>query len=245
MCFNICQLFTVRQNVEEGVSLVDTPLTYVGTNDNAVIHVRPLPNGRYQISDGGNADWFASTAGYDFESNAVSFFISQHSELLDVHVDENGDVYSIANSEEELSLKILRVAQFSVSLHANAVLRQEKINSRFKEELKDAIYSVMNSDDIEERYTVPDSHNVTVDYYLKQKGAHPVYIVAASDKARLLEAELLSVQLKSSNREEKVIAIVESQTKVGRSEYERSSYFVDKSLVFNKTQLPEMLRTMN
>lgn len=40
-------------------------------------------------------------------------------------------------------------------------------------------------------------------------------------------------------------AVIESQSKVGRAEYERSSYFVDKSLVFDKEQLPQMLRTLN
>lgn len=242
---NICQLFKVRPNVEEGVSIVETPLTYIGTNDNAVVHIQPLPKGRFRVDDGGNADWFASTAGYDFENNSVSYFIKQYSDLLDVHVDENGDVYSYAKDENDLSIKILRVAQFSVSLHSKAVLRQEKVNSAFKEELREAILSVMKEDEIKEQYTVPDSHDLVADYLLHRSNSSPIYIIAASDKSRLLEAELLSVQLKSQKRKEKVIAVVESQRKVSQSEYERSSFFLEKSLVFNKELLPDMLQGLN
>lgn len=245
MSINICQLFKVRQNVEAGVSLVETPLTYVGTNDHAVVRVRPLPHGRFQVSDGGSADWFASTAGYDFCGTTVEFFLAQQAELLDVHLNDNGEVYSIVETPSELEYSILRVAQVSVTLHSTAICRPPKTSSAFKAELREAILSVMDDCEIKEHFVVPDSHKVTVDYALSRSGCPDVYIFAASEKSRLLEAELLSVHLKSMQRAEKVIAVVESQTKVGRAEYERSSYFLDKSLVFNKEQLPAMLRAMN
>ena len=91
--------------------LIETPLTYVGTNDNVVIHVKELPNNRYLIDDGGNADWFASTAGYDFKSTSTDFFIKSHESLLGVKINENGEVYTISDGEDAVSLSILRVAQ--------------------------------------------------------------------------------------------------------------------------------------
>ena len=91
----------------------------------------------------------------------------------------------------------------------------------------------------------PTLHNVIVDYKLQRNNSNPVYIIAASEKARLLEAELLGVQLQSQKSSAKIIAVVESQNKVSQTEFERASYFVDKALVFNKTQMPDMLKTIN
>lgn len=142
-------------------------------------------------------------------------------------------------------MQILRVAQCSVSLYSTVVLRPQKVASAFKDELREAIFSVMQKEEVQEKYVVPDSHEITVDYFLSRASFAPIYIVAAADKSRLLEAELLSVQLRSQQRKDRVIAVIESQSKVGRAEYERSSYFVDKSLVFDKEQLPQMLRTLN
>ena len=242
---NICKLFNIRMNVEAGVSLIETPLTYVGTNDNVVIHVKELPNNRYLIDDGGNADWFASTAGYDFKSTSTDFFIKSHESLLGVKINENGEVYTISDGEDAVSLSILRVAQCSASLHSTVVFRQQKSESTFKKDLRDAILSVMDQDEVVERYEVPNSHNVIVDYKLQRNNSNPVYIIAASEKARLLEAELLGVQLQSQKSSAKIIAVVESQNKVSQTEFERASYFVDKALVFNKTQMPDMLKTIN
>lgn len=244
MNINICQLFKVRNNVESGVSLVETPLAYVGTNDHAVIRVRPLPGKRYQISDGGNADWFASTAGFDFEGSAANYFISEQAALFGIQVNDEGEIFSVAQADD-LPVQILRVAQCSVSLYSTVVLRPQKVASAFKDELREAIFSVMQKEEVQEKYVVPDSHEITVDYFLSRASFAPIYIVAAADKSRLLEAELLSVQLRSQQRKDRVIAVIESQSKVGRAEYERSSYFVDKSLVFDKEQLPQMLRTLN
>lgn len=69
--------------------------------------------------------------------------------------------------------------------------------------------------------------------------------IVAVERLHVMDPRQLNVQLRSQQRKDRVIAVIESQSKVGRAEYERSSYFVDKSLVFDKEQLPQMLRTLN
>ena len=55
--------------------------------------------------------------------------------------------FSVAQADD-LPVQILRVAQCSVSLYSTVVLRPQKIASAFKDELREAIFSVMQKEEV-------------------------------------------------------------------------------------------------
>ena len=237
---NICQLFKTSTNVEGGVSLVETPLTFVGSNDNIVVRVRSRPDGKFLVDDGGDTDWFITTSGYDLESNSLAHLISQQAELASVSLSEDNYIYSIA-SEPEVPLAVIRVAQVAATLHSASVFRTPKASNTFRDELREIILSLSDSFEISEQAVVPDTHGQIADYKICRGKTEPIYVVAASDKARILEAELIGLQVRQSGVGS-VLLIAESQSKVGQKEYERASYYVKQAVVFDKDALPDYLR---
>lgn len=241
---DLCSLFSVTKNVEGDVSLVETPLVFPGTDDKVVIRVRPKEQG-FRIDDGGDTEWFTSIAGYDIDSASGRAVCEQNEECFSILLDENGVLYTNIDDSDGLALGVLRLAQASISLFSAVTSRRERIPSQFKDDLRIILKEAVDESlfSLEENVEIPETHGQKADYRLGRKSDSNkiTYIFAASDKARVLEAELAFLQMHQSNVSGSVLLIVENQEKVGKETFERAGYYTSRSVVFNESGLKELI----
>lgn len=68
-------------------------------------------------------------------------------------------------------------------------------------------------------------------------------MVAATNATRLLEAEIIHMQYRLANMSGFVLAIAESQTAVGKRQFERANYYTGKTVTFSEPDLPRLVET--
>jgi hypothetical protein len=236
---SICSLFTVLED-QGGVQRVVTPIELGAGSDAVVVRVRPLGDGAFQVDENGEAALHATMAGGDVESDAVERWLE---DICSTHIMSFKDeVLSVtAYDKKDLALSILRVAQAADQLYALSTSRAARQESDFKNRLSKAIedaaseYHFGYEVDVE----LPIAGNMHADFVINS--SRPMVVIAANSLTRLLEAEVIHMQYKLLNRRELVVAVAESQAAVGKKHFERASYYTDKTVSFDPTNLQLML----
>ncbi len=238
------RLFEIRKTQSPNVELVKTPLEFPGTNDQVVVRVRKSPNG-FLVDDGGDAEWFIETSGFSLEAASVETSKKHLHETLGVEFNDDFVLFQRVEKEALLPMAVIRVAQAAVAFYEVASNRLERKEGRFRNELKEALREVASEDgfEVSEDCAIDELQGQKADYRLTKKALkQPIYVFAASDKARLLEAQLAFLAL---DREVPVIAIAESQEKVGRRNFERAGYFTTKCLAYDKGAMRDLVASLH
>lgn len=237
----ICSLFEVHQDAN-GVQRIITPLEYPGCGDRVVVRVRPDTAG-FKIDENGEAAFLASLVGGDMESRAVQRWIEELQWNSPVSLCKDEVLVARAPDERLVAPYIFRVAEAAQQLHAIATARTERNSGDFKEKLLAAMEDVATKlqvglqNDIE----LPIAGGLIADHVLDLRS--PMIVIAATSPARLLEAEVIHMQYRMDNRPGFVLAVAESQTAVGKKQYERAAYYTDRTVVYNPVDLRRLVET--
>lgn len=229
----ICSLFEVHHD-EGGVQRIVTPLEYVGTNDRVVVRVRPLlGNQGYSIDENGDAAFYASLNGGDVEADVVERWAGELTQLTPVCFSDDETLTAFTNDERLIGPYVFRVAEAAQQLHAIATARVERQSSDFKDRIKEIIQEIAREAKIkyESDVDLPIAGGLKADHVLGD--ATPLIIVAATSSTRLLEAEVIHMQYRAENMPGYILAVAESQAAVGKKQFERASYYTNKTVVFD------------
>ena len=237
----ICSLFEVHPD-DMGVQRVVTPLEYPGSNDRIVVRIRPLANGGgYEIDENGEAALFAALSGADIESEAISRWAEALPSMMPVLFNCDEVITAFAENEQLIAPYIFRVAEAAQQLHAIATSRAERQDSDFKERVRIIVEEIASSLNLNYKSDVvlPIAGGLKADHVLGI--FKPLIIIAATSATRLLEAEVIYMQYRADKKQGYVLAVAESQTAVGKAQYERASYYTNKAVVFNQDALGRLI----
>lgn len=240
---SLSRLFEISLSQDKTVTLVKTPLEFPGTNDNVVVRIRQTRGG-YVIDDGGDTDWFVTTAGSSLDTSSVRVALQQVNESFGIEINDDSVLLQRVEQESALPWAVMRIAQTAASLFSVATCRQERTLSDFKAELKSVLLEAAQESGfaVEENREIEGLPGQLADYSLTKSALKaPVYVFAATDKARLCEAQLAFMSLQNQHSESPVIAIAETQEKVGRRNFERAGYYTTKCLAYDKGAIPDLV----
>lgn len=235
----ICSLFEVHTD-EGGVQRVVTPLEYPGTKDLIVVRVRPVDGG-FVIDENGEAAFYSGLNGGDVESEAVGRWAEDLSSMSPVQFTEDEKISAVANDEHLIAPYIFRVAEAAQQLHAIATARADRQASDFKERIKQIVQELASAANIELKSDVelPIAGGLKADHVLEI--GKPLIIIAATSATRLLEAEVIYMQYRQDNKPGYVLAVAESQSVIGKKQYERAAYYTNKTVIFNQDAFGKLI----
>ncbi|WP_250452618.1 hypothetical protein [Caballeronia sp. ATUFL_M2_KS44] len=236
----ICSLFEVHADTN-GVHRIVTPLEYAGTGDRVVVRVRPENSG-YVIDENGEACLNASMAGGDVESAAVSRWSQELAELSPARLCGDEVIRATTDDQRLIAPYVFRVAEAAQQLYAVATSQADRQSgSDFKEQLTSVLVEIAQELGVRLRSDVelPIAGGWVADHVVDIE--KPLIIIGASSAARLLEAEMIFMQYKVQKMDGYVLAIAESQKAVTKKQFERASYYTDKTVAFDAGNLKGMI----
>jgi hypothetical protein len=133
------------------------------------------------------------------------------------------------------------VAEAAQQLFAIATSRATRQISDFKERVRQVIEEIDTSKNIPWHTDIelPISGGLRADHMLGEDC--PLIIITATSATRLLEAEVIFLQYKAQQKKGYVLAIAEDQEAVGKKQYERAAYFINKTVIFNQEALRPLI----
>lgn len=236
----ICSLFEVIED-EQGIQRVVTPLEFPLSGDRIVVRIRPHENeGQYLLDENGDAAFYASMVGGDTTSDAVARWSEDLRFSSPVTFDED-KISVIASSEEHIAPYIFRVAEAAQQLFALSTSRVIRQASDFKARLAEVFEQAAREFDFiyDTDVELPIAGGMRADFVVKTN--RPLIVIAANSLTRLLEAEIIHMQYQLSKRPGNVVAVAESQTAVGKKQFERANYFTDKTVSFDPSHMRQLL----
>lgn len=238
----ICGLFEVHAD-EAGVQRVVTPLEYPGSGDQVVVRVRPRDNG-YAIDDNGEAVLYAGMAGGDVDSESVGRWAEDLARHSPARLDVADEVIKAYTNDTRLTAPyVFRVAEAAQQLFAIATSRTERQAGDFKQRLAEVMTQTAKGLGVNLRSEVelPIAGGLVADHVIDDE--IPLIVVAATNATRLLEAEIIHMQYRWANMSGFVLAIAESQTAVGKRQFERANYYTGKTVTFSEPDLPRLVES--
>ncbi len=238
---DICSLFDVTETEVDGWCVV-TPMQYSGLNDHVVVHIHPVEQG-WEIHDNGDAVLNANMLGFDTDTDALDRWIEDLKGSSSVSYDAQTERLSaIAGDDRLLAPYVFRVAEAAQQMFSISTQRQERRANNFKEQVSEVVTSVaaMLGRQIAYDHDLPIAGGLKADFVIQ--GSSPLIIIAATSVARLMEAEIIFMQLRHQKEPGFVLAIAESPQSVGRKQFDRANYYTGKTVSFDRNHLAELVK---
>lgn len=236
----ICTLFEVYSDAKGGHRVV-TPLEYPGSGDKIVIRVRPCGNG-FSLDENGEAALYASMAGGDTETENVARWASELENYSPARYSEEDESIRIyTNNQSLIAPYIFRIAEAAQQLFSISTSRTERQASTFKDRVAAVVFETATKLNLAFRsdYDLPIAGGLTADYYIES--AVPLIVIAATSTTRLLEAEVIHMQYRMNKMSGFVLAVTESQSSVGKRQFERANYYTGKTVSFIPHDLEQLI----
>lgn len=237
----ICGLFEVHSE-ENGMQRIVTPLEYPNSGDRIVVRVRPQKDG-FSLDENGEAALYASMAGGDVDIDVVNRWAEELNKTSYARFNPDDETISIFTKHERLiAPSIFRVAEAAQQLYALATSRTERQESDFKERVKSVIIETANELNLPYKgdYSLPIAGGLIADHYLE--GKVPIIVIAATSATRLLEAEVIHMQYQVEKKLGFVLAVAETQSTVGKKQFERANYYTGKTVTFAEHDLQNLIK---
>jgi hypothetical protein len=217
-----------------------TPWRY-DDGDQVVVFVTPHGED-WRADDNGEGLFRLAGAGIDPASERVQARLQALTQILGVHLDDDGEqIYAVA-STPNLESAALAVAEASAQLQGLTCLRpQARQPSDFRERIIDLVETAARAAGVESRRDVPAdaSQSFLADVYLCTP--IPLLVIAATSAQRLMEAEIIWLDAARRLAPVYVLATVESARDIGVAQYTRANYYTDKTVEYTG---PEALSTL-
>ncbi|WP_061122056.1 hypothetical protein [Caballeronia catudaia] len=239
----ICALFEVHEDARDVYRIV-TPLEYAGTGDRVVVRVR-IRNGAFSIDENGEACLCASMIGGDVESGAVEQWSQGLSQYSPARLCDDEVIRATTTDERLVVPYVFRVAESAQQLYGVATSRAERRSgSDFKGRLSRTIGEIAEEFDLKHHSEVelPISGKFMADHVIETPT--PSIVIAAMSDTRLLEGELIHMQYREAKKPGHVLAIAESQSTVGKAQFERANYYTWKTVVFDARNLRSLIASV-
>lgn len=238
---DICSLFDVTET-EVGGWCVVTPMQYSGSNDHVVVYIQPADQG-WELHDNGDAVLNANMLGFDTGTDALERWCEDLKGSSPVALDNDTErLTAHAADDRLLAPYVFRVAEAAQQLFSISTQRQERRSSNFKEQVSEVIAAVANALNRQVQYDadLPIAGGLKADFVIP--GQTPLIIIAATSVARLMEAEIIFMQLRHQKEPGFVLAIAESPQAVGRKQFDRANYYTGKTVSFDRSHLAELVK---
>jgi hypothetical protein len=239
----ICSLFEVHID-EGGVQRIVTPIEYSGSGDQIVVRVRPSKNGReLRIDENGEAAFYAGLSGGDLESEPVKRWVEELQFTSPVEYGDDETLFAMANDERLIAPYVFRVAEAAQQLYTIATSKVDRQASDFKERVKQIVDEIAKETEVAYKSDVelPIAGGLRADHLLGSE--NPLIIITATSSTRLLEAEVIYMQYRAEKKPGFILAVAESQTAVGKKQFERAAYYTNKAVVFSQFDFGKMIAT--
>lgn len=236
----ICALFEVYED-EQGVQRVITPLEYPGSSDKVVVRVRPR-DGYFQIDENGEAALYASMQGGEIDTEAVTRWSEDLQAICGVSLQDGEQLQAEVTDPQRVAPAIFHVAAAAQQMFALATSYKEREASDFKDRVAQVVSEVAKTLQLPLRSNIelPIAGNMMADHVIDH--ATPLIIIAASSTARLLEAEVIHMQYRYTKQPGFVLAIAESETAVGKKQFQRANFYTGKTVPFMPMELGQLMR---
>jgi hypothetical protein len=228
---------------EAGVQRIVTPLEYPGSGDQVVVRVRPRGEG-FSVDDNGEAALYAGMAGGDIDSESVGRWAEEIERHSPARFDSEDELIKAYTDDARLTAPyVFRVAEAAQQLFAIATSRTERQVGDFKQRLAQVMSRTAENLGVDLRSDVelPIAGGLIADHVIEDRT--PLIVVAATNATRLLEAEIIHMQYRLAQMSGFVLAIAESQTAVGKRQFERANYYTGKTVTFSESDLPKLVET--
>ena len=236
----ICSLFEVHTE-KSGVQRVVTPIEYPGSGDKVVIRIRPTAEG-FWLDENGEAALYANMAGGDTEIEAIDRWAADLSHYSPASFQSDSQVIkAFAPNSRLVAPYIFRVAEASQQLYSLATSRAERNSSDFKHRVSAVVEQTAKklSLNLESDFALPIAGGLIADHFIDARV--PLIIIAATSATRLLEAEVIHMQYQMQKMNGFVLAVAESQTIVGKKQFERANYYTGKTVSFSPYDLEQLI----
>lgn len=236
----MCSLFEVHSD-SNGVKRIVTPLEYPGSGDKIVIRIRPTSGG-FNLDENGEAALYATMAGGDLDGDNISRWAEELNKYSPAHYSEEDEQINLFTNDQRLIAPyIFRVAEAAQQLFSIATSRTEREANDFKERVKEVVSQTANKLKLSYKsdFALPIAGGLIADHYID--APIPLIVIAASSATRLLEAEVIHMQYKMSERVGFILAVAESQAAVGKKQFERANYYTGKTVHFKPHDLEQLI----
>ena len=225
----LCEQFGVRQTATG--FLVETPFLYAD-NDHIVIFADLQDDGRYRLSDNGEAAERLAFDGIDPALGRISQWLAECRNMRGIQWDEAEQELWMMVQERSMAAAIFTMAECAAQLQAMTALRTTRLASDLKARVIEILRDASKETGVPIKLDVPilSGNPFTVDAYFVLK--RPLALIVAGTRERLLEAELIWFAAKREGDPTQIYAVVDDHRSVGRKEMQRAAYFTDKVLPF-------------
>lgn len=244
---DICGLFEVQDD-DAGVLRVITPLEYPGSNDKIVVRIRPDDAG-FQIDENGEAAFYAALAGGELGGENIERWAHELEQNSNLILKNEEVIAAFTKDTRLLAPYIFHVASASQQLYALATSYKERSPSDFKQRLAQVVEEVCSalSLPVKHDFELPIPGGFLADHIIenpKNTSQPPLIMIAATGATRLLEAELIHSQYRANKNRYAgyILAVAENEKTVGVKQFQRASYYTDKTVVFNPGDMDYLLR---
>ncbi len=188
LCERLCANVRIHRR-EDGALMLDTPFTFPD-GDHYPIYLSETPAGGIGLSDRGHTLMHIS-----YEQDVDAYYDGARAALreqivCETGIEENEGVFSIEAPPDRIADSLFRFGQAMTKIYDLTFLSRERTASKFYEDLKALLFSIVDKEKIESDSIlsdVPNGNNYPVDYRIKGREGTPVllYGVPNRDKARL------------------------------------------------------------
>lgn len=238
---DICALFDVSPTENGGWSVV-TPMQYSGSNDHVVVHVKPTTQG-WELHDNGDAVLNANLLGFDTGTDAMDRWTDDLPGTSPVAFSHETERLTASTLDGRLLAPyIFRVAEAAQQMFAISTQRHDRRSSNLREQVSEVVIEVASllNKVVSFDAPLPIAGDLKADVVVE--GPSPLIVIAATSSARLLEAEIIFMQMRHKKMPGFVLAIAESAQTVGRKQFDRANFYTDKTVGFDRMHLVDLIK---
>lgn len=238
---DICALFDVSKAENGGWSVV-TPMQYTGSNDHVVVHIKPVQTG-WELHDNGDAVLNANLLGFDTGTDAMDRWIDDLPGNSPVKFSHDSERLTASTTDGRLLAPyVFRVAEAAQQMFAISTQRHDRRSNNLREQVSEVVAEVarLMQKSVVFDAELPIAGDLKADVVVE--GGSPLIVIAATSVARLMEAELIFMQMRHKKMPGFVLAIAENPQAVGRKQFDRANFYTDKTVSFDRPHLFDLIK---
>ncbi|MEN8381334.1 DUF1828 domain-containing protein [Acinetobacter radioresistens] len=219
LCNSFCREIGFKE-LKNGGAIISLP-TYDRDGDAFSIYIKEATAG-WILSDGASTIMRLS-----YEHDIEDLLKGSRLDLFNSHIREAGAEYDdgellIEVPADQLLAGLFQLTGLMSRISDLVLLKQYRIASSFKDELRDVLYSILPKDKVHENYIVPNIPNAedyTIDY--KIDAETPLFLFAANNKDAVRLSIITMQYLEKFNVEFNSIVILDESNKIPKQDMSR------------------------
>lgn len=218
LCQSFCREIGFKE-LKNGF-IVSLP-TFDSDGDAFSIYVTPVPGG-WRLSDGASTVMRLS-----YENDLDTLLKGSRLDLFNSYIHDANAEYDDGELYMDVQADKLITGLFGLTglmgrVSDLAMLKQHRVASSFRDDLRDALYEILGKDRVHENYIVPDlpnAENYTIDY--KIDAEPPLFLFAANSKDAVRLSVITMQHLEKHNINFDSIVVLDDSSKIPKPDMTR------------------------